>query len=211
MEPRSGLPTVWTTHLAKALVGENACLLQPWLTARFKFDRRGDETALVQWKANHTTLLTDIVAQYRKDGFKCQVERFFKAPGRFVNLTGKADLIAQKTDVRPLIIDAKSGSPKDSDVAQVMVEMLAVPLAWQAPAMVFDGLVIYPTHQVKVTPAEANGLRSKAFGLLKQLGTMARPAPSPSRDNCLWCVVPKSECPDRWSEVELPEVVNEEF
>ena len=138
---RTGLPEFWTTSLAKVLVGDQSCYLEPWMKSRFKLEKRaGDEGSLAKWKAEHSALLREVVERFQGDGWKCTVESYFKAKGAAANVAGKADLIIQKTDMRPVIVDAKSGSPKDSDVAQVMIEMILIPMAWEK-RMIFSGLV----------------------------------------------------------------------
>jgi len=196
MEPRSGLPSFWSTHIAKVLVGDQPCLLQPWLQSRFEMPKETNPS-MANWKANHTQQLQQVVERYKADGWKCDVERFFRVKGSTAVLSGKADLIARKDGERPLIIDVKSGAARDSDVAQVLVEMICLPLAWEVP-MTFSGLVIYQGATVSVSNAEAVTMRPKLFALLKQLGTMERPSPSPSRDACRYCEVPDAECGQRF-------------
>lgn len=193
MEPRSGLPSFWSTHIAKVLVGDQPCLLQPWLMGRFDFPKETNPS-MANWKANHTQQLQAVVERYKADGWKCDVERFFRVKGQTAILSGKVDIIARKDGERPLIIDAKSGQARDSDVAQVLLEMICIPLAWEAPEMTFSGLVVYQGAEVKVQASEATVMRPKLFGLLKQLGTMPRPEPTPGRDACRFCEVPDSEC-----------------
>src|SRR5262245_16380713 len=116
-------PEFWTTSIAKVLSGDQSCYLEPWLKARMKFPkRRTDDGSLAKWKADHTALLRSLVEKHQAEGWKCDVERYFKVEGTYCNLAGKVDLILQKPDYRPTIVDAKTGSPRDSDTAQVMIE-----------------------------------------------------------------------------------------
>jgi hypothetical protein len=138
------------------------------------------------------------------------VEGFFRVTGQHAILSGKADLIAQKDGERPLILDVKSGQPRDSDVAQVIIEMCLIPLAWKAPTMVFGGMVVYPTYSVQVKPWEAEALKSRLFALLKQLGTMTQPDPSPGEHVCRFCDVPDDLCHARWTDP-METVLTEEF
>ena len=195
---RDGLPAFWSTHLAKVLVGDQPCLLAPWLSGHFTLDKaQRDQSSLAVWKANHSAQLAQAMERYRAAGATCDVERYFKVTGQTAILSGKVDLVVQQTDKRPLIVDVKSGKPKDSDVAQVMIEIIAVPLAWES-RMTFDGLVIYADHVVNIPNAEALELRPRLFELLKKLGTMSRPTASPSESACWFCEVGDLECPDRW-------------
>ena len=198
---RKGLPVFWSTAIAKVLVGEQPCYLAPWLAGHHEFDKRvRDQSSLTIWKANHTEQLTAVVERFRAEGWKCDVERFFKVAGQTAIVSGKADLIAQQPNKRPLIVDVKSGQPKESDIAQVALEMITIPMAWNSPDMIFDGQVIYSTHSVNVTRSDADALRPKLFALLKKLAIMPRPEASPSQSSCRFCDVPDEECGSRWIE-----------
>ncbi len=201
MESRSGLPSFWSTHIAKVLVGDQPCLLQPWIQGRFELPK-STNSDMASWKANHTAMLQEEVAKYKDAGWQCDVERFFRVTGTVAILSGKADLVVRKADERPRIIDVKSGKPRDSDMAQVLIEMISIPLAWKAPEMQFEGLVVYgasgPSKLLK--PIQAETIKPKLFALLRQLGTMERPTPSPSRDACCFCDVPDAECGQRFQD-----------
>ena len=205
-------PTFWTSGLAKALVGDQPCLLSIWLPSHQEIVKvRRDESALARWKVAHTELLTATTKTYRAAGWKCSVESFFRVTGSAAILSGKADLIAQKPEERPLIVDVKSGESRDSDVAQVMIEQIAVPLAWSSPSMIFNGRVVYEDHSVDVTPAEAQSLKPKLFALLRKLGSDDRPPANPSQSACRFCHVGPTDCPERWVDQSAAEVTTLEF
>lgn len=200
------LPAFWCTAIAKSLSGDQPCLLSTWISGRNKEKRPRENAAdLAVWKTNHTAQLNEAVDQLKAEGWKCSVERFFKVAGQHAVISGKADCIAQQTDKRPLIVDVKSGEPRDSDVVQVAIEMVMIPLAWESPLMIFDGKVMYKTHDVPVTPTHAAEMRPKIVGLLKKLGTMSRPEASPSFGSCRFCDVPDAECHDRWQAESEPQ------
>ena len=208
---RKGLPAFWCTTLAKALSGDQPCELSTWLNGRFKMEKRpGREGSLANWKAQHSAMLQATVERFRADGWKCDVERFFDVPGHTAKMSGKVDLIAQKLTCRPLIVDVKSGQPRDSDILQVLIEMIAIPMAWQA-GMTFEGLVIYPAHEVSIPPSSAAELKPKLFALLKKLGTMPRPVASPSDSACRFCDVPDDECAERFHIETAEAVLTAEF
>lgn len=210
-EPKPALPAFWVTHLAKALVGEQPCLLSPWLSGRQKFPARGDGATLALWKTQHTALLHDTVRRYQADGWTCDVERYFRVTGERAIISGKADLILRHRDMRPVVLDAKSGLPRESDLAQVMIEMILMPLAWTSPGLIFSGLVVYLDHKVPVTPAQAEALRPKLFALVRRLATTDRQPAAPSESACKFCNVPASECSERWTEDQGSAAVTKEF
>ena len=207
------IPAFWTTAIAKSLSGDQPCLLSTWIGGRVKEKRpREDTGSLAIWKTNHTALLGKTVSRFTAEGWKCSVESFFRVTGQAAVISGKADCIAQQADKRPLIVDVKSGEPRESDVIQVAIEMVMVPLAWDSPSMIFDGKVIYKAHEVQVTQTHKADLKPKIIALLKQLGTMPRPEARPSFSNCRFCDVPDSECQYRFkAESEPQSVLTEMF
>jgi hypothetical protein len=208
LTPKKGLPSFWSSAIAKVLVGENPCLLQPWLQSRFDGPKTVNSN-MAGWKADHSAKLQFVAEQYRRNGWKVDVERFFRVTGQFAILSGKADIICQKHDERPLIIDVKTGQPRDSDVAQVALEMLMIPMAWKTD-MTFSGLVVYGDQGVDVTARQAAELKPKLFKLLRDLGTMERPVPAPGKDSCRFCDIPDADCGVRWKD-EQTEAATVEF
>lgn len=196
---RDGLPEFWSTGLAKALVGEQACELEAWAKGHYRIKRQGGESAsLAQWKIDHTAQLQAATERLRADGWKCQVEQWFRLQGQFAVITGKTDLITQKEGCRPVIRDTKGGEPRDSDVAQVLIYMVVLPLVWKSPKMQFAGEVIYPDHSVSITPPEAEAVKKKLFDLVRRLSMNAPPPANPSESACRFCDVPESLCNQRW-------------
>lgn len=195
-----GIPKFWITAIAKSLSGDQPCLLSTWIHGHLP-DREkrpsGDPASLATWKVNHTAQLQALVEKLKGDGWKCSVERFFRVEGHTSIISGKADCIAQQADKRPVIWDAKSGTPRESDIVQVALEMILVPMSWNAPTMIFDGHVAYKDHDVVITPKQAEQIRPKAFALLKHLGMVRRPDASPSLGSCRFCDVSAADCPDR--------------
>lgn len=212
MEKREGLPSFHVRSIAKLLVGEQPCYLQPWLSGHYTFAKRQreDNGALTRWKADHTKQLQEEVRALKVHGWKVQVEQFFRLTGQTAILTGKPDAICQQQGKRPLIVDVKSGQPKDSDTAQVEIYQAVIPLVWKSPAMMFDGEVVYPTHRVPVKWADAEALKPRLFELLRQLASEEWPVPNPSESACRFCSVPDSECTVRWKG-ETPDVLCSEF
>ena len=210
---RDGLPSFWTTHLAKVLSGDQPCYRQAWLQGHFNLEKRPrtDDGSLATWKANHTEMLRVETEKYRAAGWKCDVERFFRVTGQHAIISGKADLIAQKPDMRPRIIDTKSGKERGSDITQVLVETILIPMAWNVPSMQFEGVVVYPHGEVIVTPKDAAELKPKLFERVKWLGMLqVKPEPSPSESTCRFCDVNDQDCPDRFVG-SAPEVTTNEF
>lgn len=201
-EPRKGLPSFWSTTLAKVLVGDQPCNLSAWLSGHFDLEKRDrdDQSNLTKWKVEHTALLEALANNCLADGWTIRKEQFFRVKGQTAILSGKADLVTQgRQDRRPTIWDCKSGKPRESDTAQVLIEMVMMPLAWRAPGMQFDGAVYYADGTtIWLTPADVKAFKPRLFAKLRELGRTERPAAAPSRDACRFCDVSEIDCPDRF-------------
>jgi len=80
---KDGLPDFWASGIAKALVGSQPCLLQPWLKGRYKIHRiERDDSALTRWKIRHTEQLTKATEKFRAEGWKCTVSGTSASPAR---------------------------------------------------------------------------------------------------------------------------------
>lgn len=208
--PRPGLPQFYATGLAKILVGEQPCRLEAWLKGHLNIEKR--QSDFTAYKIRHTELLTAEVERLKAEGWKVTVERFLRIKGATAILTGKPDIIAQKPNWRPKVVDVKGGAPKESDVAQVQIYMVAVPMAWNAPGMIFDGQVVYasPTLPVLVKAASIPTFKPKLFSLLRELAVYPnRPDASPSESNCRFCDVTEADCPSRWNEADAEVLTSE--
>lgn len=196
--PRPGLPSFYVTSLAKILVGEQPCHLEAWAKAHLQLPKTPQSPQMAAWKVNHTAMLTTEVDGLNADGWKTTVEQFFRLTGTTAILSGKPDVICQKKDARPKIVDIKSGSPKESDMLQVQIYMIAIPLAWESPSMIFEGEVVYSTHRVKIEAHEVGPVKERLFPLLRKLAGAQKPDPSPSESSCKFCEVPDEVCGSRW-------------
>lgn len=189
------LPKFWCTAVAKVLVGEQPCLLSAWAPAHLKLQKASrDDVKLAQWKVEHTALLNATHEQMKAEGWKCSVERFWQVKGQAAIISGKSDLVLQAPDRRPVVVDCKGGDARDSDVAQVLIYMAMLPLAWGSPQMQFDGRVVYKDRVVTIEHAKVEAFRPRLMAVMKRLGSAVRPDAQPGRDACQFCSVPATEC-----------------
>ncbi len=212
---KTGLPVFWTTRIAAALAGEQSCERSTWMGAHYKLPKQQKdsegEVALALWKTNHTEQLQAHIQKLKADGWRCDVERFFKVPGHFAKISGKADIVAQQKDRRPLIVDIKSGEEKAEHVLQVAIEMILIPHAWKVPTMQFDGQVVYEDRTIDIRHSDAVKLQPKLFALVKRLATAPKPDAAPSESACRFCDVPTELCPERWQTGAADEAAAPEF
>ena len=144
---RDRIPYIWVTWLAKILAGDSSCEWAAWFKARYasKSWQRAARSDFSSWAIAHTALLDRSRRQWDDRGFSTFVEdqNSFRLCGNVATLAGKPDLIAVN-GTRAVISDAKTGQPKPSHQAQVMLYMYAVPRALpQHAGRVFEGAVVY--------------------------------------------------------------------
>lgn len=196
------LPSFWVTHVAKALSGDQPCLRPLWLFSR-GYEKRPDDDPgkMAKWRADHSALIQKAVAAAKAQGWAAKVEQWIQVTGAHAVIKGKVDLITQKADNRPRVVDCKGGEPRDTDVTQVLLYQRLVPLSWKAPSMQFDGAVWYGegVKPTRTTPAQADDLWPTASALVKTLALQAEaPDPLPSQSACRFCAVRDVDCAARW-------------
>src|SRR5262245_1346395 len=89
-------PSIWTTWLAKLLVGDNSCEWAAWFKAHYyDFAKAPSDFDSVTWKMNHTALLQRTKERFRKQEYAIYTENQnkFSLPGKTAILSGKPDLI----------------------------------------------------------------------------------------------------------------------
>lgn len=193
-------PFVWPTWITGILSTDDSCRWAPWFKAQHTYDKRPDPNAfdLAQWKVDHAALCDARVQELRAHGWTVEVEaqNKFVLEGRACTLSGQPDIVAIRAlDV--LIIDGKTGARKAKDLWQVMIYMLAVPMAREfiASARV-TGEVLYPDGRVEITAAQFdNEKRARILAMLAEVGSPTPPARVPSARECAFCDI--AACPDR--------------
>jgi hypothetical protein len=200
MTVRRASPYVWTTWLSKLLVGDQSCEWATWFrTCHERYEKAPSSFDAAGWKMAHTALLDRKYRQLIEASHSVSIEgqNKFTLKGMCATLGGKPDLIGLNGS--GTIYDVKTGQPKPSDHAQVMVYMWAVPLALQRyKGLRFDGLVVYPDHEVKI-PAEAvdEAFVGNLAGLIKRVSAEAAPRRVPSLDECRFCDLTVKDCAER--------------
>ena len=114
-------------------------------------------------------------------------------------VAGKCDLTARQGDVL-WIIDIKSGRPRASDQAQVMIYMYLFPWARrELQGLTIKGLLVYGDHEEVIEPKEVDRQFVQALqGLVKRLANTREPAVKvPAWSECQFCDISSTHCPER--------------
>ncbi len=121
-----GKPYVWATWLSRVMTGNVSCQWQYWFLARHKLIEEQPATFdSVGWQIRHTRLLTEVRQELMAAGLRLNTEFAFqcRVPGCDVLINGKIDCLA--VDGRIVTVyDCKTGMPRTSDRAQVMIYYL---------------------------------------------------------------------------------------
>ena len=198
------LPNFFVTGVAKILTGEQPCKLEMWLAGRRRLPKRAkgeSSPELASYQIAHRRLLETETARLRKVGWKVRVESFLRVEGAQAILTGKPDIIAEKPDCRPLIVDVKGGQKKESALVQVALYMRLVPFAWHSPMMLFAGEVVHADERISVPPEFAAAFWPKATALVRELAG-DRPPANPSASACKYCRARAEDCAERFKGAE---------
>ena len=111
-------------------------------------------------------------------------------------LGGKPDLVAMRQDGTGTIYDVKTGQPRASDNAQVMIYMYALPYVNQFRGVEFDGRLVYGEGREVEIPSDAvdDSFRSRLFGLIHRISDSEPARKVPSALECSMCDLTKADC-----------------
>jgi len=192
---------IWVTWLTKLIAGEQQCEYASWFKAHYQYDKQPSDFNLCKWNIKHNQLVhkhRDVleekdytVTTEEQNSFK------FDIPGG-ITISGKADLVALKLHAA-LVEDCKTGSPKNSDLVQVMFYMIFLPLSINKfKDIIFTGDVIYGDREVRILPEDIDeNLKEVVWDLIKRIGDKKPCRKVPSYGECRWCDIPKEDCPER--------------
>ena len=205
---RSG-PYIWVTWLSKLLVGEVSCEWTAWFKANHKQHAKMPSTFdAVGWQMNHTELLARVWEELDDQGFQVLTEKqnSFNIRGSSgAMLGGRPDLVAM-SEAGGTIYDVKTGQPKASDQAQVMIYMYALPHWNRFRGMEFDGRVVYSDHEVPIPHgAVDDAFKERLFALIRRISSQDPGRKAPSFMECRFCEITSVDCPERVDEDPIDE------
>lgn len=220
MNPRPGKPYVWVSWITGLISGDANCEWSSWVKAHFYYNEHPDAAGndLSVWKAEHAALVRQRADELVAQGWKVRVEdqNKFSLKGRVAVLGGKPDIAATRRsltnpgsalapNVDGLIVDCKTGRPKESDYWQVITYMTMGPLAGiLAGCAEIRGEVCYKDSKRLVSPLDAANGAPHVASRIEAVGQAHEPKRTPSASECRFCKV--GECPER---VDTPDAVGE--
>lgn len=208
-EPRSE-KYVWVSWLARLMVGEITCYWAPWFKTRYKPKKAPSDFDQVSWKMDHTQMLHKLLEKLEEEGKEVffQGENWFQLPAGNLILAGKPDIIAL-SEQEAGVYDCKTGQPKESDRVQVMIYMYCLSqlgrdyLKGKLKDKQIKGYLIYKEQTIEI-PAEKidQKFEENLRYFLNFLDNSEEPKKRPSPQECRFCDIAQSDCPERIEETE---------
>lgn len=208
-------PYVWATWLARLLAGDAHCQWAGWFRAHYRdWTKPPSDFDNAKWMLDHTALVNKERESRESLGYTVNVENqnSFRLRGRYATLAGKPDLIAVKNS-DAVIIDAKTGRASPHHAAQVMVYQYAVPKALeQYRGMEFTGHVAYTESNVEIPTSRIDTNFVNNLGsLIRRLAAHTPTRRVPSVQECRFCDITATDCPDRIDTGTIVEGTTEDF
>ena len=188
------------TWLTALLAGDAHCEWATWFRAHNTYTKRPSDFNLTIWKSQHSDMVRTRAASLKAEGYSVYLENQNKMhiEGRAVTLGGCPDIIAVGAG-EGLIVDCKTGQQRDSDVFQVMVYMLALPLMRHAASVgSLRGEVQYRDHVISIPPdAITLEFRERFRNLMARISAQEPATKVPSYHECRFCDIGPDDCPER--------------
>lgn len=199
---RKQFPSVWVTWLAKLMTDEIQCPWSVWFRTHYKYEKLNRDFDSAKWSANHRALLNDRLSQLQLEGWTVSVEgeNWFEIMGRqyVIKIAGKPDILAIREE-QIWVEDCKTGRRKNSDLYQMLLYMLLLPLSHpKRQGMKLQGRLVYPDEVVEVPNEQLNEEFKVQFR--KAIAYLSSTIPArkvPSFQECRYCDIPAEHCPER--------------
>lgn len=189
-------PFIYVTWLKNYLIGDDLCRWSIWHRIYHRYEEAKSDFNRVQWNMEHATFRNEIQQRYAANGFEVTPELEVTIHGQVAKLKGRIDLVAIRED-KNLIIEIKTGKPRESDKIQLMLYIWALPKTYSKyRGASFDGLLIYKTHEIEISAVEVDEIFVKNFTQFTKDILSAEPDRKyPSPRECKWCKI--GDCDER--------------
>ena len=215
---RDGKAYIRATLIRALLSGDAQCEWAAWFQGRHSphsWTKRPRTFDFENWRQEHNLALQKTRDRWEQEGYITTIEdqNEFRMSGQSAILVGKPDLIVRKEDTG-IIIDVKTGKPREADKFQVMLYMWAVSkfphLRQQVKQL--EGLVEYPGVDEVRIPASAidEVFTNFVVSLIRRLSSEVSARKVPSLSECRFCGITSEDCPERIDDMDI-EIEIDEF
>lgn len=187
------------------MAGDSQCLYAPWFKAHHKYEKIPSDFDVAKWSAEHSAMTDARVQDLRGAGWTVYVEgqnQINLAGKTGATLSGKPDIVAVRDDVL-VVVDCKTGTPKNSDYYQVLLYMYCLRKFNTHPSINTQGMsvrgeVAYKTQTVEVPSHAVDDEFEQTFRtVMTQVVAADEPRPSPSFQECRYCDISAAYCQNR--------------
>ena len=184
------------------MTDEIQCPWSVWFRTHYKYDRLSRDFDSAKWNASHRALLDDRLSQLQAEAWAVSVEgeNWFEIVGRHyaVKIAGKPDVLAIR-DQQVWVEDCKTGRKKNSDLYQVLLYMLLLPLSHpQCRGLKLQGRLVYPDGAIDISSEQVNeDFKSQFRGAIAILSSATPARKVPSFQECRFCDISRLYCPER--------------
>ena len=191
--------------LAKLMTDEIQCPWSVWFRTHYKYQKLSRNFDSAKWNASHRELLLDRVSDLQGQGFTVFIEgeNWFEITGRSysVKVSGKPDILAIQNG-QIWVEDCKTGKKKNSDLYQVLLYMLLLPLSHQkCRGMELEGRLVYLDEVMEISGDQVRGEFKRQFR--EMIALLSQPVP-PRKVACFhacrYCDISAQHCPERVEE-----------
>lgn len=195
-------PFIYVTWLKNYLIGENLCRWSIWHRIYYHYEKAKSDFDNVKYQMRHTALLNQTQKQFISEGYEVLPELEVTVRGSVAVLKGRIDLVALKSD-KNLIVEVKTGTPRQSDKIQLMLYIWALPKSnhQRFRGARFDGLLVYENHEVEISALELDEEFLKHFSQFTADIMSSEPDRKyPSPRECKWCTI--ADCDEKMNGAE---------
>ena len=184
------------------MVEESLCPWSAWFKTHYaNYEKTPSNPEFIKYRLDHSRMINELRNERLGKGEKVLVEdanrfSFEIKPG--LTLAGKPDLIAISEN-KATVYECKSEAQKDSHQIQLMIYLYCLPRCLdQHKNIKLEGCLYYPNTKIEIPQSMINeGFIDHLNYWLEILGADTPPAKAPSKNECLFCNIAKTDCPER--------------
>ncbi|MBD2028171.1 PD-(D/E)XK nuclease family protein [Leptolyngbya sp. FACHB-711] len=184
------------------MADEIQCPWSIWFRTHYKYEKLNRDFDSARWNASHRALLSDRLSQLQEAGSAVSIEgeNWFEIVGRqyAVRIAGKPDIVAIG-DEQVWVEDCKTGRKKNSDLYQVLLYMLLLPLSYpKCRGMKLQGRLVYPDGAIDISSDQVDeAFKAQFRQTVATLSNTNPPHQVPSCSDCRYCDISEKYCPAR--------------
>jgi PD-(D/E)XK nuclease superfamily len=196
---------IWVTWLARLMADEVQCHWSVWFRTHYRYEKLSTNFDSAKWNANHRALVNDRVHELEAQGYTVYIEgeNWFEVLGRSfaVKVAGKPDILAISGN-QGYVEDCKTGRKKNSDLYQVLIYMLLLPVSSpRCRGLDLEGRLVYVDGAIEIEATQVDEEFKAQFR--EAIATLSSATPSrkvPSFQECRYCDISTQYCSERVEE-----------